>query len=187
MALELKHIYKSYGEDTIFLNFSLIFPDACTMAVVAPPKWGKTTLMNLIAGLEQPDYGKILGRKRISMLFQENRLLERASVYENLNFVCRAENLKLKMPALLGLFELEHLINKKAGYLNPCEQRRLAIVRALIPDFGLLLLDEPLKGIENKPNTAEFISRIAGNRQIIITTQNVEDARLFNAKVLQII
>ena len=91
-CIELKNISYAYEEKKILDVFSIQFPEGETTAIMAPSGKGKTTLLHLIAGLLTPQDGRVVFSKpnpRISMVFQENRLVESARVFQNIKLVNR--------------------------------------------------------------------------------------------------
>ena len=90
--LTVKNLTKSYGERNVLRDFSYDFPDEGFVCISGKSGIGKTTLLNLIMGLERADSGEIIWKKpdvKISCVFQEDRLLEGESVLENVLFVLK--------------------------------------------------------------------------------------------------
>ena len=88
-AIEIQNLSKSYGDHTVFRDFSLSIPHGTTTCLMAPSGAGKTTLLRILMGLEAPDEGRIVGMegKRISAVFQEPRLCENLSAFANIRLV----------------------------------------------------------------------------------------------------
>lgn len=94
MPIEMKHIKKSYGEQTVLADFSLSIPKGGMLCLMGASGSGKTTVLRILAGLTKPDAGEVAGvqGKKIAMVFQENRLLEWADAFANVELVLgRAE------------------------------------------------------------------------------------------------
>lgn len=110
---------------------------------------GKTTLLNILAGLVSPSCGHITGLegRRVSMVFQEDRLLEWETALGNVLFVAGAKQ-EAKARALLTQVGLGDSVDKKAAHLSGGMKRRVAICRALMVPYRLLILDEPFKGLD---------------------------------------
>jgi molybdate transport system ATP-binding protein len=137
-------------------------------AVFGPSGAGKTTLINMIAGLLAPDRGRITladtvlfdsaqricvpaHRRRIGYVFQEGRLFPHLSVERNLDYGRRMSGLPrddAEMAQIVRLLDIAPLIGRRPGKLSGGERQRVAIGRALLMRPRLLLLDEPLASLD---------------------------------------
>jgi len=135
---------------------------------------GKTTLVNLIAGLARPDRGFVrLGgetlsdvaagtfvpphRRRIGYVFQEGRLFPHLTVRGNLRYGERsAPERRVKLGPIVELLGIGHLLDRRPASLSGGEKQRVAIGRALMTSPRLLLMDEPLAAID-RPRRAEIL------------------------------
>lgn len=125
---------------------------------------GKTTLINLIAGLERPDRGMVAAgertlydsrnridvpvhRRRVGVAFQEHRLFPHYSVAGNLRYARRG---RADFDRVVGLLELGGLLGKRVHQLSGGERQRVALGRALLSEPRLLLLDEPLASLDHR-------------------------------------
>jgi iron(III) transport system ATP-binding protein len=146
--------------------FTLLGPSGC----------GKTTTLRTVAGLEDPDSGRItvggrtlfeVGQKRINvpanrrglgMVFQSYAIWPHMSVFENAAFPLRVaprssagrKDLKNQVMKVLETMELAHLADRRATKLSGGQQQRLALARAIVMEPPLLLLDEPLSNLDAK-------------------------------------
>jgi molybdate transport system ATP-binding protein len=136
--------------------------------VFGPSGAGKTTLVNMIAGLVAPDRGRIvLGeqvlfdsvaridlpahRRRIGYVFQEGRLFPHMSVAANLDYgrrMCRLAPDPAERARIVELLDIGHLAQRRPGKLSGGERQRVAVGRALLMRPRLLLLDEPLASLD---------------------------------------
>lgn len=188
--LEIKSINKSYGEKKVLNNFSLVLPDSGVYAISAPSGSGKTTLLRLIAGLENPDKGEIIMPKnaRISMVFQEDRLLYSLDVRGNIMAVLddTDESRRLADESLdrCGLLDVAE---KPVSSLSGGMKRRVAIARAVVFGGDILLLDEPFKGLdeETKRVTADFVFKDKQNRLIIMITHDLSEAEAYADEIIK--
>jgi len=192
MAMELRHIYKNYGEQNIFTNLNLILSEIGFTTIMAPSGYGKTTLVNMILGITKPDHGEIMGfdGKYIAAVFQEDRLLEFRSGLENMLFVLRsptAADIESAWQLLTqaGLAEDAH---KPAREYSGGMRRRLALCRALLTPFDLLILDEPFKGLDAalKPAIMAMVKQKCAGKAAILITHDKDEAEFFDSTVIDI-
>ena len=158
---------------------------------------GKSTLLKLILREETPTEGRVLVngqdvarlrrrkipylRRQMGIIFQDFRLIEKKTVYENLSFAMRAvgsspREIKKRIPYVLELVGLEEKTDRYPNELSGGEQQRVAIARALVTEPSLLLADEPTGNLDSK--TSREIMDILhelheqGNTVVLITHDN---------------
>src|SRR5438105_231839 len=149
------------------LDVSVSFPPGITI-LFGPSGAGKTTLLDCIAGLVQPDAGRIatpekiffdsaLGidpppqARRVGYVFQDLALFPHLSVEDNVKYgisSLAAENRKRRSNAILESFRIAHLRSRRPGEISGGERQRVALARALVIDPQILLLDEPLAALD---------------------------------------
>ena len=90
MDIKVDHVSKAYGEQQILRDLCCVFPEGKTTCIRGRSGCGKTTLIRLLLGLDIPDKGKIEGisDRKISAVFQEDRLCENLSAASNIRLVC---------------------------------------------------------------------------------------------------
>ncbi len=140
---------------------SLSLRGGVTTAILGPNGSGKTTLLRLLAGLERPKQGTLrLGERDVipgrdvAYLFQEQVFLRR-SVRENLDLGLRmrgvpAPDARARIDEALTLLGISHLLDRRADHLSGGEGRRVDLARALCLRAPLVLLDEPLDGLDRR-------------------------------------
>ena len=179
MKVLLNNISKSFNDEKIISNFTVDFPKTGSVCLFGESGSGKTTLFNIISGILKADSGEVLGidGKRISMVFQEDRLLPWLTAKENVQLVLNGAN-ESKAIKILSMLGLEDAKDKKPYELSGGMQRRVAIARALVFDFDILLLDEPLKGLNKaiKKRVIETIDSFSSSKLRIIITHDQEEA-----------
>jgi molybdate transport system ATP-binding protein len=157
-------------------------------ALFGPSGAGKTTIVNMIAGLVEPDRGRIaLGddvlfdsatrinvpppRRRIGYVFQEGRLFPHLSVRHNLDYGRRMNRLprdRAAMERIVTMLEIEHLLSRRPGRLSGGERQRVAVGRALLMKPALLLLDEPLASLDaaRKREILPYLERLRDEAKV---------------------
>ena len=176
--------YSYDGKNDVLKDFSADFIRGECTAIMAPSGSGKTTLLNVIAGLLMPSLGTVsyyAKKPAISYDFQENRLLENLSVKKNLTFV----NSKLTEDDItdaLTSLNLSGYANKKAGALSGGEMRRVALIRTILCNSEIVLLDEPFTGLdeENTELCINFIKEHTKNRAVVLVTHSPEISSYFD-------
>jgi len=183
------HVSKVFGEKQVFRDFCCQFAEGKTSCILGPSGCGKTTLLRLIAGLEKPDSGKVTGAdQKNSAVFQENRLFENLTVEKNLMLTARKDFTRADAQTLLRDLGLEAEERKPLSTLSGGMQRRVAVARALAADYDLLLLDEPLTGLdgETRRTVLEVIRRHSRGKTCLWVTHTPADAVLLDAQVLRL-
>lgn len=177
MAVKILGVKKSY-DGTAVLNIpALTLPDRGIFGICGPSGSGKTTLLRLIAGLEKPDCGEIKGisGKKISCLFQEDRLLPHLTALQNVALVCDKSS-ALNMLARVGL---EQHIDKYPAEMSGGMQRRVAFARAAAFGGDILLLDEPFEGLDADLRETIFsiIREESKKNLVVLVTHNLTPAQ----------
>lgn len=153
--IQLINLCKYYEDKCIFKNFNRGFERNKITTIVAPSGYGKTTLLNIISGLENLDSGEVIVKsKNISYMFQEDRLMPWLTVYENIAFVLKSlmdnEEIKDRVEKYLKLVRLEDAKEMYPEKLSGGMNRRVALARSLAYKSDILLMDEPFKGLDLK-------------------------------------
>ena len=149
MEIAVKHLCKSFGGRTVLRDLTFTAGPGIT-AVMAPSGTGKTTLLRILLGLERPDSGTVegLAGKRLTAVFQEDRLLEHLSADGNLRFVLGRAYDPAAARALLDRLGLPDTGAQPVREFSGGMKRRLALARALLAPFDALALDEPFTGVD---------------------------------------
>ncbi|MCL1816036.1 MAG: ATP-binding cassette domain-containing protein [Clostridiales bacterium] len=151
MAIGLEKVNVFYDGQTVLKDFSIELPDIGSVCFIGPSGCGKTTMLMLLAGLAKPQSGLVYGMEKlkISMLFQEDRLLPWLNVAENVALVMPSKKTEQALP-WLELVELSAQAKLLPHELSGGMRRRVALARALAFEGDILLLDEPTNGLDHK-------------------------------------
>src|SRR6476659_3130672 len=165
------------------------------LVFLGPSGSGKTTLLRMIAGLESPTSGQILiggkvvndltpRERRIAMVFQSYALYPHLTVYNNIAFPLKAQNVpknmnKEKVEWAASLLGIQGLLKRKPRELSGGERQRVALARAIVREPAVFLLDEPLSNLDAKLRLSareelERFHRRVGTTTIYVTHDQVE-------------
>ena len=162
--LEIDSVSVVYDSSQLFANLSLTIKHQEIVALTGPSGSGKTTLLRCIAGLESISTGSIrlngqditnqpAHQRKIGMVFQDNQLFPHLTVGQNVAYSLKIKRTPKKITdnkvrEVLSLVGLTHLIDRTVTNLSGGEAKRVAVARALIAEPQVLLLDEPLTGLD---------------------------------------
>lgn len=204
--LEITHLTVSYGPTVIINDLSFVVPAANTLAVVGPSGAGKSTLLHSICGLIRTQSGTISvnghdvsdlppHRRKIGLVSQTGDLFPTMTVEDNIAFGLRMQKMpasqqRVRVTEMLALVKLEHLRERHINELSGGQARRIALVRAIAPAPHVLLLDEPLTGLdsETRSSLAVDLAETLKNAQImaVLVTHDLDDARTLSQSILTI-
>ena len=168
--IRLIDVFKEYDNGTKALKgVNLRIDDGEFVFLVGPSGSGKSTVIKLITGEIGATEGRLMVngynlnniaarqipymRRTLGIIFQDFRLIEKKTVYENLSFVMRAigasnREVKRRIPYVLQLVGLEDKENAYPGELSGGEQQRVAIARALVNNPSMIIADEPTGNLD---------------------------------------
>ncbi|MDD4107454.1 MAG: ABC transporter ATP-binding protein [Prolixibacteraceae bacterium] len=194
MGLEIKDLNKSYGSINLYKDFSLVFPEGTITCILGPSGCGKTTLLNIIGKITVPDSGELIGfdERRFSYIFQEARLLPWKSVQGNIEFVMSSDlsaaERHEQASRFIQLVDLEGFAGYYPSRLSGGMRQRVSIARAFASTSDIILMDEPLKGLDLalKQNMIRWFSQIwkADKRTVIFVTHDVDEALLLGREIV---
>jgi molybdate transport system ATP-binding protein len=167
---------------------------------------GKTTLVNMIAGLIAPDRGHIrlddtvlfdsaaridvpAHRRRIGYVFQEGRLFPHLSVAANLDYgrrMCGLARDGAEMARIVKLLDISNLLDRRAGKLSGGERQRVAFGRALLMRPRLLLLDEPLASLDapRKREILPYLEKLRGEVPMVYVSHHAPELKRIATSVV---
>ena len=188
MDIKITNLKKTYQNLTVFENLNLEVKKSGKIAIMGESGCGKTTLLNIISGLEKADAGRIDGLpEKISFVFQEDRLFEKFTALSNAKFAAdRSINDETAREHLIEVGLTDSAL-QAAENLSGGMKRRVSIVRAVLAKADLLLLDEPFKGLDegNRENVANYILKNTADTTVILVTHDRDEAELLSADIIK--
>lgn len=194
MSVMVSNVYKSFKDREVLSGISLNI-DKQIFALLGPNGAGKTTLISIICGLLKPDSGDISVcglkpednlqemRRHIGLVTQETRIYEYLTAKENLEFHAKfygvpSTQVKSKVNEMLELAHLENRANDRVSTFSGGMKRRLALVRAMLHDPDILILDEPTLGVDvqNRNEIWNRILELRGEKTVFINTNYMDEA-----------
>lgn len=188
--ITVKNLCKKFDDNVIFDNFNITIETGEFVVFAGDSGCGKTTLLNIVGGLETPDSGEILvdgenifNRKnhreyflnKVGFLFQNFALVENKTVRENLLFVPKKNRTDLTIKEVLEAVGIPDKVNEKVYKLSGGEQQRVALARLLLKKCDIILADEPTGSLDS--NNADAVLNILHKmneqgRTVIIVTHS---------------
>ena len=166
MSLELKNVEKKVGIETHIHSTNLKLEKNTINVLLGSTLAGKTTLMQIMAGLDKPTSGEIwfneknvtgmkVQKRNCSMVYQQFINYPNYTVYENIASPLvitnvNSDEIKQRVGKVAELLKLSAMLNKKPDELSGGQQQRTALARALVKESDLILLDEPLANLDFK-------------------------------------
>lgn len=189
-VIRIQQLSKSFSNHKVLHNFNATIKCGEITCIMGASGAGKTTLLNLILGLSKPDQGQIVGVEGRSMaaVFQEERLCEDFDAIENVKLALSEKISSGRIQEEFKKVSLTDYENKAVRNLSGGMRRRVAIVRALIGNFDIIILDEPLKGFDTdlKTKVLHYIKEVSKNKTVIMVTHDYEEARFLEANIIRL-
>ena len=208
----IKKIYKTSSQEVVALNdVSISFKQNEFVSILGESGCGKTTLLNIIGGLDRYTDGDLIidgvstkqfsskdwdayRNYKIGFIFQSYNLISHLSVVENveialtLNGTSKAERRKKAIESLKKV-GLEGQIDKKPNQLSGGQMQRVAIARALVNDPEIILADEPTGALDSKTSVQimDLIKQISAEKLVIMVTHNPKLAKEYSTRIISLV
>jgi len=163
--IEMKDVSKSFGERMLYNNFNATIKEGEFIVFTGESGCGKTTLLNMIGGIEAFDSGSIevkgldiklaknrmkLFREAYGFLFQNFALVENKTVEENLSFILPKYSSGISIPDALDRVGLAGFQKKDVYKLSGGEQQRVSLARLMLKKYSIILADEPTGSLDRR-------------------------------------
>ena len=199
MTLELRNVTKRVGAETFIYETSLTLEEGNINVLLGPTLAGKTTLMQLMAGLERPTSGEIwfrgknvtgvaVQKRNVSMVYQQFINYSNLSVEDNIATPLRVAGMaRAEVDRRVGkaaeLLRLTPMLKRRPSELSGGQQQRTAIARAIVKDSDIILFDEPLANLDYKlrEELRDELPKLFADRKCVVVYATTEpgEALLF--------
>ena len=204
--IELKGISKSYDDEKVLNSINLYIRDKEFITLLGPSGCGKTTTLRIIGGFEVADEGELYFdgveisdvpayKRQVNTVFQKYALFPHLNVYENIAFPLRLkktpeDKIRERVSEMLKMVALSGFENKSVSTLSGGQQQRVLLARALCSTGKLIVLDEPVSGLDPLV-TAEMYELIDTlNKEdgitVIMVSHDIASAVKYSSKILHL-
>ena len=204
MMLELRDIGVEYDGKPFLRGVNLAVERGERVSLVGPSGSGKSTLLRVIAGIERPSTGEVIINgedvtstpphlRQVGMVFQDNQLFPHLTVGDNVGYslrVTRRRDRAEVVREMLDLVGLAGFTQRAVTSLSGGEQKRVAVARSLAAHPTVLLLDEPLTGLDEALHDRLLDDLIAlfdrRGTTVVHVTHDMAEARRLSSRVIEI-
>ena len=213
--LKLKNVRKEYIDDrkekvVALDDVNLTFPETGLVVITGTSGCGKTTLLNILGGLDKPTVGAVhicderiddkdekwwdsYRGSNLGFVYQDFNLLENMTVRQNLELPLDLIEMderekKERIEKIVVGLGLDEYVDKRTGKLSGGQKQRVAIARAIVTGAKIILADEPTGNLdrENSENVFRVLKEIANNRLVIVVTHDGELATAYADRLINI-
>lgn len=197
MGIKLEDVSFSYGTEKIIEHIDFTFEKNMTYTLLGRSGIGKSTLLSLLKGFQQPDTGQIsyeqTSQARVEIIFQDQQLFPWQTVFQTVEMPLKIKKIpklecKEKVTNLLNELALTDCATKFSNKLSGGQKQRTAMARGLVTEPDFLLLDEPTSSLD--PQTKELAQSLILSEQrnrkntVITVTHDVEEAAFLGEIIL---
>ena len=208
--IEIKNLCKTYedhsGQVKALDNVSFNLPNKGMIFIVGKSGCGKTTLLNILGGLDNLTSGEVLINKKslssfsvseldnyrnttVGFVFQDFCLIERMSVKNNIKMALEFQNssTKINYNELLRSFGLTGLAHRKPTQLSAGQKQRVAIARAIVKNPDIILADEPTGNVDEKTSVQimDILKNISKEKLVVVISHNNDEAFKYGDRIIQ--
>lgn len=211
--LELRNLFKKYstknGQDVVAINdVSLTFEEKGMVFLLGKSGSGKSTMLNLIGGLDSIDSGEIIIKGKnckdfttadfdsyrntfIGFIFQDYNLLEEFTLEDNIALAFNLQGKKDnhdKISEILKLVDLEGMENRKPNTLSGGQKQRIAIARALVKNPEIIMADEPTGALDSKTGKQIFdiLKKLSKEKLVIVVSHDRDFAERYADRIIEL-
>lgn len=204
--IELKNVFKSYGDRTIISDFNMKIDQGEFVSVTGASGSGKSTLLNLIGLVDKPDVGDIiinniknpnivdkmlLRRQTFGYIFQNYLLLENETVHDNL-MISKKFNKSFSNQSVIDNLNLvgfdEDILKMKVFNLSGGEKQRIAICRMMLKPYEVILADEPTGNLDkdNRDKVIDIFKHLQKTGKTIVCVTHDENMALSSDRIIKL-
>ncbi|MEM2465519.1 MAG: ABC transporter ATP-binding protein [Candidatus Bathyarchaeia archaeon] len=186
VSVVLDHVTKRFGKVLAANDLCFEVKDKEFFVLLGPSGGGKSTILNLVAGLEKPDKGKIYfddddvtylppEKRNVAMVFQTYALYPHMKVFDNIATPLKVmklpkEEIRRKVKEAAEMLRIDHLLDRMPYEISGGERQRVALARAIVRSPKIFLLDEPLSNIDAKLRVYARAELFKLQRKLGVTT-----------------
>jgi len=196
-GIELKNVQKSYLVDgrafPVLQGINLTLPENTITVILGRSGCGKTTLLRLVGGLEEPDEGEIIfhAEHKTAFVFQESRLMPWLNVWENVRFgLEKKADDRLFIQNIIDMVGLSGFEKAYPSQLSGGMKQRVAIARAFAYEPSFIMMDEPFAALDyfTRTQMQRELKRLQEERgaSILFVTHSIDEALLLGDKIVMI-
>lgn len=203
MSISIQHITKMYGKQTAVNDVSFTIPKGQTCGFLGPNGAGKSTTLKIITGYLQPDAGQVFindidvakhpieAKQQIGYLAEHNPLYKTMYVKEFLRFIAkthRIKNVKQRINETIEQTGLQKEAHKQIGQLSKGYQQRVGLAQALIHNPSVLILDEPLSGLDPSQlgELRELVKELGKEKTLIFSSHILQEVEQVANRIIMI-
>lgn len=189
-VLSIKNMNKFFDKTHILKDINLELESNQIITILGKSGCGKTTLLRIIAGLENTTNGEVITKTKVSLMFQNYALMPHLNVFKNIELALlrlpKSER-KARIDELLSNFFIDKIANSKIDEISGGQAQRVAFARAVADKAGILLLDEPFSNLDSelKFTLRRELKKLIKSSGIsaILVTHDKEDAFAMSDKI----